>query len=134
LVVTEAAVAVKLEEVEPAATVTEAGTVRLPALLLRVTVVPPAGAAALSVTVHAALPGVMIEVGLHPREFRLTVGVTVMTLPDPVTARLEPFGMAPIAPLTPTLVVPDGSETVMFAVATTPSAIAVAFIPDATQV
>jgi hypothetical protein len=80
-VVTEAAVAVKVVEVDPAGTVTNAGTVRLPALLVRVTVVPPAGAAALSVTVQFELPGVTTEAGLHPSELRLTADVTVMLLP-----------------------------------------------------
>ena len=86
LVATEAAAAAKLIELDPAGTVTRAGTVRLPALLVRITVVPPAGAAALSVTVQFALPGVTMETGLHPSELRLTTGVTVMLFPVPLTA------------------------------------------------
>jgi hypothetical protein len=44
LVVTVPAVAVKLAEVAPDATVTEAGTVSAPVLLERATMVPPVGA------------------------------------------------------------------------------------------
>lgn len=133
-VLTNAAAAVKLAEVAPPATVTAPGTVRLVALLLRVTAVPPAGAAALRVTAQFALPGVTMEVGLHPSELRLTAGVTVMLLPVPLTARARPLGRAPNVPLTPTLVVPDASVTVMLAVATTPSLIGVVFRPNATHV
>jgi len=133
-VVTKAAAAVKLVEVDPAATVTESGTVRLPALLLRITVVPPAGAAALSVTVQFTLPGGTMEVELHPSELKLIVGVTVMLLPVPLTVTLSPLGRAPSVLLTPTLVLPDARVTVTFAVATTPSLIAVVFKPTARQV
>jgi hypothetical protein len=45
-------VAVKLVLVEPADTVTEAGTVKAALLLDRATAAPPLGAAADSVTVH----------------------------------------------------------------------------------
>lgn len=134
LVVTVAAAAVKVAAVEPAATVTEDGTVRLPLPLLRVTVEPPAGAPALSVTVQFALPGVMIEAGLHPSELKLTAGVTLMLLPVPLTLRVKPLGSTPSVPITPMLVVPDARVTVMLAVATTPSPIAVALKPDATHV
>jgi hypothetical protein len=133
-VVTDAAVTVNVVEVDPAGTVTKAGTVRLPALLPRVTVAPPAGAAALSVTEQFAVPGVTMGLGLHPTEFRLTVGVTVMLLPVPFTVRPRPLGRAPIVPPTPTLVVPDARATVIFAVATTPSPIAVTLKADAKHV
>ena len=45
-------VALKLTDVAAAATVTEAGTVRLVLVLVRVTLAPPVGAALVSVTVH----------------------------------------------------------------------------------
>lgn len=48
--------AVKLADVAPAATVTDAGTVIELVLLERETASPPAGAAAVSVTVHASVP------------------------------------------------------------------------------
>jgi len=53
---TAATVAEKLAEVAPAATVTDAGTVTAPELLARLTPKPPAGAAAVNVTVHASVP------------------------------------------------------------------------------
>ena len=53
---TAATVAVKLAEVAPAATVTEAGTVTAELLLASVTARPPVGAAAVSVTVQASVP------------------------------------------------------------------------------
>src|ERR1035438_7196325 len=60
VVVTAATVAVNPAVVAPAATVTEAGTVTEELLLLSVTACPPAGAAALSVTVHGSLPAPVI--------------------------------------------------------------------------
>jgi hypothetical protein len=60
LVVTEAAVTEKVAEVDPEATVTEAGVLSAALLSERVTNCPPAGAAAERVTVHEAeLPEVM---------------------------------------------------------------------------
>jgi hypothetical protein len=50
---------VKVAEVEPAATATNDGTVRLALLLDRVTWTPAAGAGTLSATVHVVLPGVL---------------------------------------------------------------------------
>jgi hypothetical protein len=49
---TVAVVAVKVADVAAAATVTEAGTVRVALLLVRVTEAPPAGAALVRVTVQ----------------------------------------------------------------------------------
>ncbi len=69
------AVAVKLAEVAPDATVAEAGTVSAAALLDSVTVIPPVPAACDSVTVHEEVPPELRLVGLH--ETRLTmVGAT----------------------------------------------------------
>jgi len=64
---TEATVAVKAPLVAPAATVTLAGTVTLALLLDSATLTPPAGAAALSVTVHAEVPGATTPAGLQLR-------------------------------------------------------------------
>jgi len=55
-VLTEETVAVKLAVVEPAATVTEAGTVTDELLLARFTVNPPVAAAAFRVTVQLSVP------------------------------------------------------------------------------
>jgi hypothetical protein len=59
-VLTEDTVAVKLAVVDPAATVTEAGTVTAELLLARLTVKPLA-AATFSVTVHLSLPVLVID-------------------------------------------------------------------------
>lgn len=56
VVVTAVTVAEKAPLVDPAGTVTDAGTVTALLLLARVTANPPAGAAALSVTVQASVP------------------------------------------------------------------------------
>src|ERR1700735_5065757 len=47
-----AVVALKVAEVAPADTVTDAGTVRVELVLVSVTVAPPVGAASVRVTVH----------------------------------------------------------------------------------
>ena len=65
------AVAVKLAEVAPAATVADAGTVRAAALLDSVTVMPPDPAACDSVTVQDDVPPEFRLVGLQAT--RLTV-------------------------------------------------------------
>lgn len=64
---TAEAVAEKPALVEPAGTVTDAGTVRDVLLLLSVTMAPPLGAAAFSVTVQALLPAPVMEELAHER-------------------------------------------------------------------
>jgi hypothetical protein len=59
---TEETVAVKLAEVEPAATVTEAGTLTALLLLARLTASPPVVAAVFSETVQLSAPAPVIEV------------------------------------------------------------------------
>ena len=56
MLATAAVVALKLAEVAAGATVTDAGTVRVGLVLVRVTVTPPAGAAWFSVTVQTLVP------------------------------------------------------------------------------
>ena len=65
LLASDATVAVKLALLLPAATVTLAGTVALLLPLASETVRPPAGAAPVKVTVHAALPGAFTLDGLQ---------------------------------------------------------------------
>jgi hypothetical protein len=60
-VLTVVTVAVKLAEVDPAATVTEAGAVTAELLLARLTVNPPVGAAVFSDTVQLSVPAVLID-------------------------------------------------------------------------
>jgi len=61
VVSTAKAVAVKVAEVAPLATVTEAGTVTAVSLLVSVTVCPPLGAALPSVTVQESVPAPVKE-------------------------------------------------------------------------
>jgi hypothetical protein len=58
-------VALKLADVAAAATVTEAGTVRVALVLVRVTLAPPAGAALLNVTVQVLEVLTPMPVGLQ---------------------------------------------------------------------
>ena len=60
--------ALKLPVVAPAATLTEAGTVKAAWLLLKDTVAPPAGAGLESVTVHELVAFGPRLVGLHASE------------------------------------------------------------------
>jgi len=63
-----AVVALKVTEVEPAATVTEAGTVSTVSVFVSVTSAPPAGAAFVSVTVQTVLEFAPRLVGLQASE------------------------------------------------------------------
>ncbi len=82
------AVAEKLPEVAPAATVTEAGTENAELLeLVSETTEPPVGAAEVSVTVHADVPPALTVTGLHPSDVGVTVAaVTVIVPPVAVVA------------------------------------------------
>ncbi len=71
---TDETVAVKFAVVEPAATVTEAGTVTDELLLARLTVKPPLGAAALSATVQESVPAPVIDPLAQLNEDRFVVG------------------------------------------------------------
>jgi hypothetical protein len=92
-VVTEPAVAVKVAVVEPAGTVTEAGTVRAALLSLRLTAVPPVEAARDRVTVHEEVAPDETDVGEHCRLeiVRLAGGVTVSenVLEEPLRVAVE---------------------------------------------
>jgi len=108
--------------VAEAATVTLAGTVTLALLLLRTTVVPPAGAAPLRVTVHALLPGPVKEAGVHTRPltiksaFNVIVEVALppLALADNVAA--ESLAIVPAVAEKPALVPPAATVTVAGAV------------------
>jgi len=75
---TEATVAVKAPVDAPVATATFAGTVTL-ALLLDSATLAPAAAAALSVTVHAEVPGARTLAGMQLRLLTVSVGEIVRT-------------------------------------------------------
>lgn len=79
LLVTDPAVAVKLALVEPAATVTEAGTVRA-ALLSEIATAELTEAAADNVTVHVEFPPETTVAGEHCNDCRVTAGCGI---PEP---------------------------------------------------
>ena len=80
-----AAVAVKPADVSPTPTVTLAGTVKFALLLESGTENPPLGAAAVSVTVHGVLEGVVRVVVVQPSVLRAT-GVGSVIVPAPPVA------------------------------------------------
>ncbi len=88
MALTCAAVAVKLFEVCPAATVTLAGTVRLVLLLESETGNPPAGAVPFSETVQGVLPGVLIVREVQVRVLRETDTGRVI-VPEPPLDGME---------------------------------------------
>jgi hypothetical protein len=126
------AVTVNAADVAPEATVTEAGVVNNELLSDSATVVPPVGAAWLSVTEQDALPPALRVDGVHAKE--VSAGETAP--PDPVTtppaadtAIAMPPADAAVVLFTPMEVVDAPVAIVRFTVATTPLAITVEFKP-----
>jgi hypothetical protein len=124
-------VARNVATLDPAGTVTEAGTVRLAALDARFTVAP---LEALTVTVHALeAPGPKVD-GEHTSAVAVTVAVGTLTSPPVrVSGRTLPSAAAPTPLIRPieALLLP---ERVPVKAATTPLEIGVAFIPHAMHV
>jgi hypothetical protein len=85
-VLTEVTVAVKLPVVDPAATVTEAGTVTAVLLLARLTATPPLAAATFSVTVQLSVPAPVIDplVQLSPLNTGTPVPLRLITVEVPL--------------------------------------------------
>ncbi len=71
--------------VDPAGTVTLAGTVTVVLLLASWMLIPPVGAAAVSVAVHASVPALLMDAWLH--EIAFSVG-TAVPVPLRLTTRL----------------------------------------------
>lgn len=117
--------------VDPAATLTDAGTLSAVLLLVNVTGVA-AVAAALRVTVQVLDDAPEREVGLHATE--LSVGTEAPT--DTVPPLLEEVSAVPVGSAASVFetVSCEVPPAVTARVATTPLAIAVEFIPDATHV
>ena len=88
MALTWAAVAVKVLEVCPAATLTLEGTARLTLLLESETGNPPDGAVPFNETVHELVPGVLIVRGLQFKVLRATDTGRVM-VPEPPLDRME---------------------------------------------
>jgi len=134
------AVAVKLAELAPAGTVTEAGTPRRAELLERPTVMPPLGAAALKAAVQVAAVPLVKEDRLQLSP--VSDGAAGGAGADPVVVMLPPVPVTCIGP--PMAVAPRALENAMGSVpadfvvtlmtATTPLGIAVSFRPATTQV
>lgn len=125
------AAALNVADVAAAATVTDAGTVRIELLFVRVTAVPPLGAAPLKVTVQTALLELLNVAGAQDR------AETVGNEPDPVTTPPVPEMPMPTPALEEATVlliamdvlfVPPASET--FTTAKTPFEIVLAFAPE----
>ena len=88
MLVTVPAVAVKLAVVPPAATITEAGTVSAALFDERTTDAPPARAADVNITVQLAVPPEVTEFG---EQDRLETAGSIVTVTEVVT---EPFRVA----------------------------------------
>jgi hypothetical protein len=127
-------VTLKKAVVRDAATVTDGGTLRVELVLERVTVAPPAGAALLSVTVHAELLELLTLVGLQDRE--LTAGRALPVTVPPVndSGMLSPEGEAAKLLLIAIEIVVEPAVTVRFTTATVPFEMIPEFMPDTRQV
>jgi hypothetical protein len=123
--------------VDPAATVTDDGTVTLAAPPAPVvTVSAPVGAGADTVTVHEAEPGVVVVAGVQASEVTVNGGL-ILTCP-PVAVTLRGLALA-VDPILLVIWIADEvftvvGETVNVAVATTPLAMVVTLKPDNKQV
>ncbi len=116
---------------EPAATLTDCGTVTAALLLLNATVVA-AVAAVLNVTVQALVEAPDSDAGVQITE--LSVGVAVVTVMVPPVAEIDPALPAAVAPCTLPKVMAAVWEAVALSTATTPLPMGLALGPDARQV
>jgi len=91
-VLTDETVALKLALVAFAATVTDAGTVTLVLLLDRLTLTPPLGAAAFTVTVQASVPDPVIEELVQVSALSTGVAAAVV-VPVSATSRGDPVAL-----------------------------------------
>lgn len=130
LLVTVVVVPLKVADVAPAATVTDAGTVSAESLLVNVTLAPPLGAAPLSVTVQVELIELLMLAGLQDRE--LTVGKAPPVTVPPVDERamLVPEGDAATPPLIWIAVAVRSGAIVRFTTATVPFEMIAEFMAD----
>jgi hypothetical protein len=90
--------AVKLTDVDPSATVTEAGTLTAPLSLVRLTAKPPVVAAALSVTVQLSLAGPVTAASAQLNELNVGAGGALCEVPAPLKSTTsDPFAAALLA-------------------------------------
>lgn len=98
--VTALAVAVNVDEVAPAGTLSEAGTGSAGLLEVRVTEAPPEGAGPLRITLHVVEPADAKLDGLHATEFGITGGAAGAGGAKVIMAFCEPpLSVAVIVPL-----------------------------------
>jgi hypothetical protein len=129
-----AVVALKVADIAPAATVTDAGTARVELVLVKVTVAPPKGAAWVRVTVQVEALELFSVAGRQDRE--PTVGKTAppVTVP-PVAKSTMPFPAGEdAAPPIPIAVPVRPAAMTRFTTATAPFEMTVSFIAEAAQV
>ena len=136
-----AAVALKLADAAPAATVTDVGTVRVGFVLVRMTAAPPAGADPVKATVQVEVPDPFRVAGRQDTD--ATVGKTgapfgelapPVTIPPVVKSTMPfPAGEPAALWLIPMEVLVKPEAMVKFTIATTPFEMMAAFIAEATQ-
>jgi hypothetical protein len=125
----------KVAEAAPAATVTEAGTVRERLALVRVTLAPPIGAGWERLTVHTELPPLLKLAGRQARDVtcgKIAPPVTAPPVAD--TSIAFPAGEDAVAWLTWIAVVVEPAAIVRYTLAMAPFGIMLPFIAEATQV
>jgi hypothetical protein len=132
-VVTANTFTVKVVDVAPAGTVTDAGTVALALLLERLTGNPAPPAAAVRVIVHVEVPGAFTLAGAHESELNAAVGWMIVIVPPVAEVGIE-FAAA-FAAMTPVrvtalLVLRVAAETVNVMAATVPFGSVVVFMPE----
>ena len=127
---------VKFPPVDPAAIARVVDAILMLPAAASETVTPPEGAGPLSVTAQLETAPGLRELELHAKAVMVRGWATELRLivpPDTVIARALPVDEAPIAPVTPILML-DEPETVADTVAITPLGMRFAFIPLAIQV
>jgi hypothetical protein len=126
-------VPVKPALLDPAGTVTLAGTTRLAELLARLTPRPPAGAGPLSVTVQETLPAPATAAGLQDKaDTPCCVGCAMaIWVPVPFAGMAFPAPVAAVTPDTGMAVEASAAvgDRLTVTCATTPSATTFSFVP-----
>ena len=134
LVLNWLAVTVNVPLPDPAAMASEFVAVLIMPVVASVTFAPPDPAGPLRFTVQVAAAPEPKDAGLHVRELIVGGEESTVTVPPVALTETElPPGDAAIAPLTPILIAAQ-PDTVAETVATTPFALAMAFMPLARQV
>ena len=127
--------ALKVAEVAAAATVTDAGTVSVVLVLVRVTAAPPVGAALVRVTVQVELLELFRVAGRQDRDATVgEVAPPVTVPPVPKSTMPLPVGEDSAVLLIAIAVVVRPAAMTRFTTATEPFAMAPAFIAEARQV